>query len=160
MKIVYSMKNGDYIESENGEISHFYYRFDEEAINKAFEFGMEEAWETARKISKMDYEKSVKIFGSKHIGEEFWEHYSASDAIEKLKEYKEKNEIKVGDEIISSESKERALVMRIYKDGTFECISHDCFFTISGNAKTHWSKTGKHYDEIERTLNELKESEK
>lgn len=132
----------------------------EEIRKEEYERGLNDAWEAAKEISTMDYEQSVEIFGSKYIGEEFWKRYSASDTIEKLKEHKEKNKIKVGDEIISSESKERALVMRIYKDGTFECLSHDCFFTISRDKKTYWSKTGKHYHEIERILNELKGLEK
>lgn len=138
-------------------------KYDEEGIKKeGYEKGLNEAWEIAKKISMMDYSESVKIFGSKFEGKQFWKHYSAAEAIQKIKEYEEKKkeeEVKVGDEIQSSEQTEKAVVLSIGADGYWGCLQNNSFFTVNDKQKKYWKKTGKHYDEVEKIFQKLKESE-
>lgn len=89
------MKNGDYIESESGERVRLYYPFDKEAIIKAWEFGLEEAWEAARKLSMetedggMDNKSIKEAFGGMYFDTVF-KLFTAKEAIQKIKEYEEK----------------------------------------------------------------------
>ena len=71
----------------------------------AYQRGMEDAWEAARKIAKLDTDEQKRLFGC--FGIYFVAHeYSASEAVEKIKAYEQeqeqKQEIYIGDEIITT----------------------------------------------------------
>lgn len=81
------------------------------------------------------------------------------DKLEKREEKKKEEEVKVGDEIESSEQIEKAVVLWIEADGYWGCLQNDLFFTVNDKQKKYWKKTGKHYDEVEKIFQKLKESE-
>lgn len=122
----------------------------------AYERGLDDAWECARKI--IDSATSVEgcewfeeIFGKGTITNIFKE-YSASEIIVKIKEYEEKqkqtdDEIKVGDEVdvpqldckgivIAEANKETILVLSEYMDGVLRTEKHKV------------KKTGRYFPEI------------
>lgn len=130
--------------------------------NAAYRKGLEDAWEAARKIG------SNSMCSLEEMGFDFsqcavddynpsWfvvKNYSASEAIEKIRQYEqEKEEIKVGDEVITASGK--AVVMGVgpvhfeyvYADG-----SHG--YDEVKNVK----KTGRHFPEIAEVLQKMKEA--
>lgn len=125
MKIVYDIKNGDYIESESGERVQLYYPFDKKAIIKAWEFGLEEAWEAARKLA-VDTEyggmsnKSIKeAFGGIYFDDVF-KLFTAKEAIQKIKEY-EKNKAEKDERIEylkHEDIKKDGKTVRVWNGGT------------------------------------------
>lgn len=82
------------------------------------------------------------------------------DLLEKYKVMeKVKEEIKAGDEIESSEQVEKAVVLWVEADGILCCLQEDQFFTVKEKQKKYWKKTGRHYDEVEKIFQKLKEEE-
>lgn len=56
-----------------------------DVYDDAYNQGLNDAWECARKIYKMTAEEVIAVFG----GVSYWVDYSASEAIAKIKEYEE-----------------------------------------------------------------------
>lgn len=77
------------------------YQPEKESAEDAYQRGMNEAWDAARKIVRtkghggMSSDEVEKIFGSWHLDQVF--DLSAQEAMAKLKTYKQRNEYKVGD---------------------------------------------------------------
>lgn len=82
------------------------------------------------------------------------------ETIESLERCEEKQkddeEIKVGDEIENGLGT-RAVVTRVEKN-LHECLGANGFFYLSESINL-WKKTEKHYDEVEKIFQKLKESE-
>ena len=116
--------------------------------------GMCEAWETARKIANIPYCEEEKVFGSG--GWAFIEKHTASEAIEKIRQYEQEKEeqIQVGDEVNAPFGK--AIVVNInsvaekiwlvYADG------HGGFEYF----KDAPTKTGRHFPEIATVLEKMR----
>ena len=122
-----------------------------------YERGLNDAWECARKIGKVNW-LTLKQIGFEIKDKEknpSWDvvmEYSASEAITKIKDYEEKqkqtdDKIKVGDEVdvpqldckgivIAEANKETILVLSEYMDGLIRTEKH--------NVK----KTGRYFSEI------------
>ena len=97
-------------------------------VDEAYQKGLDDAWEVARKIVLSPDEGGTSlpdllaIFGNGSMQRVF-RNYSASEAIEKLKAYEEKqkanDEIKVGDEVkrkLASENDSRGIVTKEWGD--------------------------------------------
>lgn len=122
-------------------------------------------------VIEIEEETEACIFEMKGTNERFFETackikgtdaYIAKMDLDKLEEYKKKKddeEIKVGDEIESSKQIEKAVVLWIEADGYWGCLQNNLFFTVNDKQKKYWKKTGKHYDEVEKIFQKLKESE-
>ena len=75
------------------------------------EDGLNDAWECARKICKMNYETRREALGvddDHDLLGKIFNTFAASEAIDKIKRHEEKqkqadNEIKVGDEVVDGE---------------------------------------------------------
>lgn len=130
-------------------------------LKRAKEDGLAEAWEYARKLmlstedGGMDPQDIKWIFGFENSHYYVLKGCSASEAITKIKEYEEKQkqdaEIKVGDEVQSSDT--RYIVVRIKDDGTFEAIG--ACGTDEGLDLSKFHKTGRHFDEIEKIMGQM-----
>lgn len=129
----------------------------EDARNKTYEDGLNDAWECARKIGKVNW-LTLKQIGFEIKDKEknpSWDvvmEYSASEAITKIKDYEEKqkqtdDKIKVGDEVdvpqldckgivIAEANKETILVLSEYMDGLIRTEKHKV------------KKTGRYFSEI------------
>lgn len=139
--------------------------------NRGYEKGMEDMWETARKIvvtsgtNELPIEDFIEIFMGYSITEIF-KKYSAKEAKEKIDNYihKENETFHVGDEVKSkfcNLNKGVIIEVCIPNNGkTFIRILFEdtrvCSYTKE-DAYNILTKTGRHFDEVEELLKMLKE---
>lgn len=130
--------------------------------NAAYQKGLSDAWDAARKIcTNWVLPDSVlsKIFGINKTIDDIMKENTASEAIEKIQAYEQRQEeqIQVGDEIEAVAGKavvvyvdyvDEHKVRYVYSNGVyaFECIDNV-------------TKTGRHFPEIAEVLAKMKESE-
>lgn len=109
--------------------------------------GLADAWETARTLWNTPNRK--EIFGNTTFNTVLTT-LTAQEAIEKIRQYEqEKEEIKVGDEVIPRETEyDDMIVTRLWKDDyDSDCIDAIGFDgRISSFLVSRVSKTGKHYE--------------
>lgn len=136
---------------------------------EAYQNGLNDAWEAARKIANMDsmIQKTLfevyNCYPSKQIADVF-ENYSADEAISKIKAYEEQKkaekEIKVGDEVLPLEpSEDVVIVTRKWIDD----YDRPCIDVINRSSGRTWNylekdvhKTGRHFD-IDGILKAMRE---
>ena len=135
--------NSDYINEHYGELQ-----------DEAYQRGLEDAWEAAKKIFGYEIDGGIpidkigRVFGYSEnetfCTADIIRHNTASEAIAKLKAYedKQKDRIEVGDEVIAPCGKAVVtlietddLVHYLYSGGDYGCIEPQKL-----------KKTGKHYD--------------
>lgn len=140
---------------------------DTEAIRmEAYQQGLNDAWECARKVTQVrkygGYGDCLEeVFGRHRVPWDVFD-YSASEAIEKIRQYEQEKEeqIQVGDEVIPRETEyDTMIVTRLWKDDyDSDCIDAIGFDgRISSFLVSRVSKTGKHC-EIAEVLQKMKES--
>lgn len=131
----------------------------EDAKNKTYEDGLNEAWELARYISCTPKEggKSINwvedVFGCGNRRYVLRRH-SASEVIAKIEECE--NRIKVGDEVIdiNSMSEKKSVVVRV-SGSVITIMEGDG--TVSRWEKEDFKKTGRHFSQIEEVLKQMQE---
>lgn len=164
MREMYKLGYHDGINDGNINNETFYAK-----VKEAYNNGLYDAWEAARKIVKIEYEEAHDVWDATQI----LESYSAVEAIEKIKEYeshvpdKDVGEIKVGDEIVCGD----AHVVITYLDKNHKnseyykwngmllntCDAGKAGGTYSGmTGFKNWAKTSKHYPEIAEVLERMK----
>lgn len=149
-------------------------RYDDRPAQKAYQKGLNDAWEIARKLylasplglSSTEY---YEIFNSTSLLEIF-KTYTPQQVLAKIKAYEEKKKaenqkIRIGDEVESKvNSNITIIVTKVYteRDGcnviTGIINKSDDTHNPVGSIHSHsyavmWKKTGKHYDEIEELFN-------
>jgi len=123
--------------------------------------GMCEAWETARKVTQVrkygGYGDCLEeVFGRHRVPWDVFD-YSASEAIEKIRQYEqEKEEIHLWDEVINGRNF-KGTVFNIEDNGMLTIFGQDGTWTMS-HAR-YWKKTGRHFHEIAEVLQKMKESD-
>lgn len=138
-----------------------------ELAKDIYQRGLNDAWEAARKIVLSPDEGGTSLtdiyvmFGNNGSMQRVFRSYSASEVIEKLKAYEEKQkadeEIKVGDEVIDTQTGARFCVTHFWKsnhgDKGVSGFNRECsaFQVTIGKAK----KTGRHFD-IDKILEEMR----
>lgn len=142
----------------------------EEAENKAYSRGLDDAWEAARKLCQ-----SVKYGGLEEYCSEIFEKplfetfdvfdYTAPEAIAKIKAYEDKqkqdDEIKVGDEVMT-ENAELAVAVRdtYYVGEDREPFTLIWFGTHMSSCRVNkLSKTGRTFPQITEVMKELRGTE-
>ena len=130
-----------------------------EKYNEAYEKGLKDAWETARKIGGAvadggySGEQLANIFGSAKYQTVF--ELSAETAIEKIKAYEEKqNKIRVGDVV---EVKESPGEQKVVVTSCCDTADFYCGFCIDSGLTTCFAgkdakKTGQHLKEVEEII--------
>lgn len=130
----------------------------------AYERGLDDAWECARKISQeepfgLTTGELEQIFNTRSIGTVI-EKNTASEAISKIKEYEEKqkqtdDEIKVGDEVYIDDKGRKAVVSRVLDNGLYNIV----FYNGDTNCvdRCFIAKSGRHFPCIEEVLNQMQE---
>lgn len=135
----------------------------EEAENKAYKHGLEDAWECAKKLCQ-----SVKYGGLEEHCNEIFEKtpfetfdvfdFTAAEAIAKIKAYEDKQkqdaEIKVGDEVTHDGAK--FIVLNIDSQTSVYCLDTRGRTPIFTNIH-NLTKTGRHFDEIKNVLDQMGE---
>lgn len=120
-----------------------------------FENGMIVAWDAARKIGNMPYGEEERVFGSG--GWAFIEKHTASEAIEKIRQYEqEQEEFQVGDEV----ELKCGVRPAIYMQGTKGSDEIYLLFN-DGSCGQHSKseierKTGRHFPEIATILEKMR----
>ena len=120
-----------------------------------YEKGLNDAWDAARKIVDMYSEVRRKIFGENLI-QRIQSIYSASEAIEKIRQYEQRQEeqIQVGDEVATVLGEAVVVgvgpvhLAYVYAEGS----------TGSDKVK-NVKKTGRHFPEISEVLKKMREGE-
>ena len=140
----------------------------EEAENKAYNRGLNEAWKAAKKIH--DGQIPYEVFGLDKIGNglsyasplNWGETITAQEVIAKIKEYEDKQdaEIKVGDEVKDFYNHIGVVITDEPSQGS-EFIS--VLFTNQSHVQLYpvkeLIKTGKHYPQIAEVMKELRGAE-
>lgn len=123
-------------------------------IDEAYQRGLNDAWDVAKKISIMDSPTRDEIFGLV-ITSNIIDENSAPEAIEKIRKYEqEQDEIKVGNEVNGKGG--RGIITKISDDG-------DHFNVMWENGSTGYymiedfKKTGRHFPEIAEVLRKMQE---
>lgn len=136
--------------------------------NAAYQKGLADAWEAARKISMAEINgccswKSIKnIFGI-DIPSKIFKNFTASESIEKLKAYEQEQgtEIKVGNEVKAFEKKPFIVTGIGYGYDEKDVYYHG-FVTENGIStsakKDECVKTGRYFPEIAAVLAKMKEN--
>jgi preprotein translocase subunit YajC len=133
----------------------------EDARNKTYEDGLNDAWEAARTVvdCKVPFDFWELSSGQSMLA--VFRRYSVKEAIEKIREYEEEQkkaaEIKIGDKVTDDDGWE-GVVTWISPDGEYLLIIQK-----DGTA-LHWKKesfkkTGRHFSQIEEVLKRLQEGE-
>ena len=142
-------------------------------ISKAYNRGLAEAWEAAKKIH--DGQISYEVFGLDKTGNglsyasplNWGETITAQEVIAKIKEYEDKQkqdaEIKVGDEVVlnanATYENEKSIILA-YDETIYP------YNVLMSNGDTEWikkdvieRKTGRHFPQIAEVLAELRGAE-
>ena len=143
--------NSDYINEHYGDLQ-----------DTAYQRGLEDAWEAARKIVKMPDPPYWGVFDE--YKDDLFRKITAAEAIEKLKAYEEKqkadDEIKVGDEVYAytpSGKTRPFIIIKIYdEDGVkyYSGINADGNHVQGG---LNYIKTGRHFPHVVELLKAMKE---
>ena len=122
-----------------------------------YQRGLNDAWEAARKVVALSTVDRRKVFGSEYMYS-ILENHTASEAIEKIRQYKqEQEEIKVGDEVTAEEETSKFVVTWMNDrcicgvDEEGKCYSYEPR-EISG-------RTGRCFPEIAEVMQKMRETE-
>lgn len=139
-----------------------------EERDRAYQQGLDEAWEVAKKIihsNGLSLQKLMQIFGTAYFDKVLKEN-TASEAIAKIKEYEEKQkdteqeqntEIKVGDEVKDNKIGYIGIVITdkpSRKDEISVLFSE--FEQVQLVRKSDLVKTGRHFDQIAEVLAKMR----
>ena len=136
--------NSDYINEHFGDLQ-----------DTAYQRGLEDAWEAARKIIEMTSPPYWEVFNE--YKEDLFGKITATEAIEKLKAYEEKQkadeDVKRGD-ILRNKTNGLTYIVTLASDYGYVLLGNDgnCATTCITNT---FEKTGKHFD-IDKILDEMK----
>ena len=129
------------------------------AYRLGYENGLNDAWDAARKIAKLNTDEQKRLFGC--FGIYFIAHeFSAHEAIEKIRQYEQEQEqqIQVGDEVIgiySSGEQTKPFVITKWDSDYYFGIYRDSGEVCQGGLKLQ--KTGRHFPEIAEVLRKMQE---
>ena len=122
-------------------------------IDEAYQRGLNDAWDVARKIFSMDGEVRETLLHNCFF-KDIIENISASEAVKKIRQYEKQEEIKVGNEVDGEGG--RGIITKISNDG-------DHFNIMWENGSTGYymiedfKKTGRHFPEIAEVLKKMQE---
>lgn len=114
-----------------------------------YEKGLSDAWEFWKKLQSIEIREdgvsvAKNIFDCRDMVEVL-KKYSSQEAIDKLKEWKEKQEIKVGD-VIDVKDMGLLVVTHDFGGGTYDCLVIENLTGYTVTKRNVFKKTGKHID--------------
>lgn len=132
-----------------------------------YQQGLNDAWACARKITCLKKDggipgdELVKVFGN-YIASDIVKYFSASEAMEKIKDYEEeqeekKSQIKVGDEVIRKDGTKAVVLDESLLENCWKVITENR--TVEPWHKTLLKKTGRNFDDIQKLLEKLRGEE-
>lgn len=130
----------------------------DDKIHEAYQKGLDDAWEAARKIKNMSCYSRNEIFGTE-FSDRVFKRNTPSEAIEKIRQYEQGQEINVGDEVAFHHTDGRpdtvVVVTYIGDDGYIDGMDGRGTQYAHKNPKK-WTKTGRHFPEIAAVLQKMK----
>lgn len=128
-----------------------------EAEDKAYNRGLNEAWDAARKLREIPMDDYSELFESKSPYFDF----SAQEVLAKIKDYEDKQdaEIKVGDEIRLHDAIE--VVTSVMSTGlqTIDASGNTSTWYYNTYPLETWEKTGRTFPQIAEVLAEMRGAE-
>ena len=125
--------------------------------HEAYQRGLSDAWDAARKIGNMPYGEEENVFGSG--GWAFIVKNTASEAIEKIRQYEqEKEEFHVGDEFENGSGK-RFVILKMDGAEIDRYIDEEGKTYCMSQKYKVMRKTGRHFPEIAEVLQKMRETE-
>ena len=134
-----------------------------EIEDEAYQRGLADAWEAARKIVStdgLDYRELIEIFG---MDDMIIDEFTAQEAIRRIKEYEEKKkakaeaeaeeEIHVGDEVV----KQNGTTFTVAEITEIFAYGIDHTGRFASEVKKNLHKTGRHFPQVEQLLKEMGE---
>ena len=136
------------------------------AESEAYQRGLNDMWEYAKKLSLISQEEAEQIFPGAEKYNRFNLGYNGVEAFNKLKKYfdiKNENEFSVGDEIYQTSAAgnridfHHAIVTKVEKDGGISFVrDNGQVGHCTTRVETYWKKTGRHYQELAELLSNMK----
>ena len=130
---------------------------------EAYQRGLTDAWETVKTLDSLDQWDASNLVGFEVVNYSDWLAHSPQEIVEKCKAWKEKKakaeaeaeeEIRVGDEVVER-SGTTFTVTQIIDDSVYGIGQSGCF---EGEYKQDLHKTGRHFDQVEQLLKEMREN--
>lgn len=130
---------------------------DEQKIaEKAYQRGLNDAWDAARKIESLSAREFDKVFTGYDDCFKVFENYTPQEAIEKIGQYEQKQEdFKVGDEVISDEDVKGVTVDM--DDYLLQVLDENG--VVQAWPREDVVKTGRHFPEIAEVIKTMQEKE-
>lgn len=135
----------------------------EEAENKAYNRGLNTAWELVKRIEStpedggLTNQQIEDVFGQYWSSYELYKSFSVDEAMGLMKRYEDKRkqdaEIKVGDEVRGIDSGKRAVILD-KKYGLYRALAFDGI--IHEGTEEAFTKTGRTFPEIAEVLKEMR----
>lgn len=130
---------------------------DTNSLEAEYERGLNDAWELVRRLRTTAPTDIIEIF-DKDTTFSVIEELSASEAIKKWKAWEDKNEFKVGDEVVCRDGIKGIVVGISNNTEQISLLSNE-YNVPQLLIKSHATKTGRHFDQIEEVLKQMKEEE-
>lgn len=138
--------------------------------HEAYQNGLNDAWDAARKIWEYDATTLKKIFSKSCYSVSVWDilrKYSASECIEKILQYEQEQEdaeFHVGDEFVTKNNKDFGVIVAVnakrvlvlWKDDADIVDENNREFTTKW-AKERFAKTGRNFPEIAKVFKKMQE---
>ena len=126
------------------------------AYQLGYENGLKAAWDAACKIINMIGLKRKDIFGYMAFSS-VMNNFSATEAIEKIKQYEQEQQIQVGDEVVFYNGEK--CVVTVVGDGQVAEVMDKGGFSMrmDDGLRNSMKKTGRHFPEIAELLKKMKE---
>lgn len=124
-------------------------------MDEAYQKGLSDAWEAARWLEKSNVGVNFEIFGS-HFTSKIVQKISASEAIEKIRQYEQEQEnFKVGYEVINDEDVRGAIVDM--DDYLLHVLDENG--VVQAWPREDAVKTGRYFPEIAEVIKKMREKE-
>ena len=155
-----------YIETQNNKLSQIRdYVPDDvpEDATKAYQCGLDDAWECARKIALSVEDGGIS---AKALRDAFnvntcysvFRRYSAQEAIKKIEEYeRQKDAIKIGDEVCYTDATIAGVVVRCRNDGFYNVMDKTGQQNIRSGIEI--TRTGRTFPQVEEMFRAMQEGE-
>ena len=125
-------------------------------MDEAYQKGLNDAWDAARKLWEYSATTLKKIFNKccYSVVRDILRKYSASECIEKIRKYEQdQKEIKVGDEVEATAGK--AVIIEVFGNGKYVRYMYPDAKT-GFNDSCSITRTGRHFPEIAKVLRKMK----
>lgn len=155
-----AIANGTIIEENNNDLANDYWK------SAGYQIGLNDAWEAAKKIVLPLNEGGIPLFSNIFTKltdgiydlTDVFKNYSASEVIDKIKEYEKKNkkeDFVMGDEVKDNLDTVSIVICKSEEEGEVYIVNNTYTPPIQRIPTKFLKKTGKHYDELKDILSKL-----